>query len=64
MGEWVGGKYGWGDGGGYNYAIGCTEDEDDAVEGEDRDVHTAEADIERQWAHGLLFGDRAKDYVD
>lgn len=64
MGEWIGGKYGWGDGGGYNYTSRCAEDEDDAGEGEDGDVYPDKADIEGQWAHGLLFGDWAKDYVD
>lgn len=64
VGEWVGGEYGWSDGCGDNYAAGCVEDEDDAGEGEDWGVCPGEADIEGQWAHGPLFRDWAKDYVD
>lgn len=64
VGEWVGGEYGRGDGGRDNYAVGCVEDEDDVGEGEDWGVCPGEADIKGQWAHGLLFWDWAKDYVD
>lgn len=52
-------KCGWGDSSGHYDTVRCSEDSNDAREGENRNVDATDHDLEGEWAPGIFGWNRA-----